>query len=214
MMNISEKNLNCKACFTAFLMIIIFLISSINVIAMVQIRENVERTPSNSSPISNSITCDLKVKSKSNEWQDKSISVNVGDVVEFKGSVQAGKKYKEVYVCFLLSDTEKSIFEYVQASAYPLPSLNEGIFFPTNNAVIWIWLNVNGDWQKEMIFKCKLKEKGSANVVLKVFGIIDGENYEKCEDSIIVESTKARYIWNFKLLKTILDIPRNLLLKF
>jgi hypothetical protein len=184
-----KKILNSKTSFILVSLVTIIIILSANVNAICSNNSPINKTQNTQS--SDLINCDLKIRKSGGNWQDTSISAKKGETLEFKAIFTLNKDYKELIISFLLSDEDTKIFNYVELSASPVPNLDEGFVIGMNDAVLWIWKNVNSDWDKEMTFKVKIKEKGKINVLLNVIGIIDenGEESDEGEDTVLVEGT-------------------------
>jgi hypothetical protein len=173
--------------------LIIIVIFSTNAESFCIYNPNIVKNNKESPLITSSLTCDLKIKISGEDWQDTKVSTESGDILEFKGTIETTRSYKELYISFLLSDEDTKLFNYMELSASPIPSLNDGIFFGNNDVVLWTWFDVNSGWDEEMTFRAKVKAKGSINVVLNVVGIIDedGEEFDESEDSVEVSSSSG-----------------------
>jgi len=123
---------------------------------------------------------DLKVKKDGVEWQD-SISANVGTDLEFK--INVNSLYSEGHTgVFVLVELPENMFSYKSSSG---SSPNQ--IFISNEQVVWSFIKIKKNSEKEFGFTAKLNEPWTDDVELKVFSL-KPDTYENIAcDSVEIE---------------------------
>jgi len=117
---------------------------------------------------------ELEIRKPGGDWEDQSITVEVGTELQFRIKVSSDQFYSVIAIFITLPLVKgEPMFEYIERSASPIPDTQAGNFDGTDTLVSWGWFNIEQGWSEVMTFNAKILKANSKSVKLAVYGLAE-----------------------------------------